>query len=251
MSDFDPVSQLETLLGPKPSHPWEALIPQILLWSFRRFCIAKLCKTSETLTEQIWDNHMELIESYAPKGLEEAASIWLTPDNIDLVHSSLDDYNYFFLSVLVMIDGALLNSDEEAEDIMATFLDREMSTTIYNWIQEKEFLIFPMENDDDDVFTDEQYMRLLTNLTEFIKNNPEQEQEPEPEPEQEQEPEAPVDPPELRIELCGEVCTGVPPPPPPAEEVIIIKSAKDAFNYRRTFRNRAAARRNTKKRMFA
>ena len=142
---------------------------------------------------------------------------------------------------------------------MATFLDTQMSRTIYNWLEDKEFLIFPMENDDDDVFTDEQYMKLLTNLTEFAQNHPEpvmlipEEAEDTPEDAADAADAADADPPDLRIELCGEVCTGPPPPPtpPPAEEVIIIKSAKEAFNYRRTFRNRPAARRNTKKRMFA
>jgi hypothetical protein len=78
---------------------------------------------------------------------------------------------------------------------------------------------------------------------------PEEPEEPENTPEEPKET-LPEDPPELRIELCGEVCTG-PPPPPPPEEPFIIKSAKEAFNYRRTFRNRPAARRNTKKRIFA
>jgi hypothetical protein len=267
--DSDPVSQLETLLGPRPSHPWAALIPQILLWSFRRFCIAKLCKTSDaSLTEQIWDNHTELIDLYAPKGLEVAAAIWITPENIDLVHSSLEDYNYFFLEVLAMIDGALVHEDADAEDMMATFLDTKMSEIIYDWVENKDFLIFPMANDDDDVFSDEQYMKLLVNLTEFAKNSTEVESK-----------ELLEDPPEVRIEVYGEIysepepvpesipttlmpTTRMPPTliPLPAVNMyttliplipLMPKTVKAAFNYRRTFKNRSTPRRITKKRMFA
>jgi len=272
--DSDPVSQLETLLGPKPSHPWAALIPQILLWSFRRFCIAKLCKTSDTsLTEQIWDNHTELIDSYAPKGLEVAASIWITPENIDLVHSSLEDYNYFFLEVLAMIDGALVHEDADAEDMMATFLDTKMSAIIYDWVENKDFLIFPMEGDDDDVFSDEQYMKLLVNLTEFAKNSPEVADVVQVAEEAQVEDEALAeDPPELRIEVYGEIYSEPEPAtlipatliparpkliPLPAIDMyaklipLMPKTVKAAFNYRRTFKNRPTPRRNTKKRIFA
>jgi hypothetical protein len=263
--DLDPVSQLETLLGPKPSHPWAALIPQVLLWSFRRFCIAKLCKTSDVcLTEQIWDNHTELIDSYAPKGLEVAASVWITPENIDFVHSSLEDYNYFFLEVLAMIDGALVHEDADAEDMMATFLDTKMSEIIYDWVENKDFLIFPMEGDDDDVFSDEQYVKLLMNLTEFAKNFSE-----------EAEVALAEDPPELRIEVFGEIYKEPEPEPEsisarlmpntliplpvmrmsntliPLPIIFMPKTVKAAFNYRRTLKNRHTARRNTKKRMFA
>ena len=275
--DSDPVSQLETLLGPRPSHPWAALIPQILLWSFRRFCIAKLCKTSDTsLTEQIWDSHTELIDSYAPKGLEVAASIWITPENIDLVHSSLEDYNYFFLNVLAMIDGALVHEDADAEDMMATFLDTSMSAIIYNWVENQDFLIFPMEGDDDDVFSDEQYMKLLVNLTEFAKNSPEvaqieeqveavaeavaeAEAEAEAVAEAEAEAEAEAvaeqlleDPPELRIEVYGEIYKEPEPELEVESETLSeVNTVKEAFNYRRTFKNRPTPRRITKKRIFA
>jgi hypothetical protein len=278
MNDLDPVSQLETLLGPRPMHPWAALIPQIILWSFRRFCISKLCKTSDaSLTEQIWDNHTELIDLYAPKGLEVAASIWVTPENIDLVHSSLEDYNYFFLNVLAMIDGALVNADTDAEDMMATFLDTDMSNIIYNWVENKEFLIFPMANEDDDVFSDEQYMKLLVNLTEYSKTYSEMAQ-PESEAEEAQaqveaeaeaeeaEAEAEAeeaeaeqfleDPPEVRIEVYGEIYKEPEPEPEPELEVESetlpeVKTVKEAFNYRRTFKNRPTPRRITKKRIFA
>ena len=281
--DSDPVSQLETLLGPRPSHPWAALIPQILLWSFRRFCIAKLCKTSDaSLTEQIWDSHTELIDSYAPKGLEVAASIWITPENIDLVHSSLEDYNYFFLEVLSMIDGALVHEDADAEDMMATFLDTKMSAIIYDWVENKDFLIFPMEEDDDDVFSDEQYMKLLMNLTEFAKKSSEVVQV------VEKAEALAEDPPEIRIEVYGEIYREPEPEPAlmpeaaalmpeaaalmPARRIpptliplpavnmyttliplipLIPKTVKAAFNYRRTFKNRPTPRRITKKRIFA
>ena len=67
---FNPANQLTTLLGPKPTHPWGALIPQVLLWCFRRFCVKSLTEAYVTpITDELWDDHLELIRLYAPRGL--------------------------------------------------------------------------------------------------------------------------------------------------------------------------------------
>ena len=182
-TDFDPVNQLTTLLGPTPTHPWEALIPQILLWSFRRFCIIKLCKTSETpITEQIWDDHMELIRVYAPKGLECVTTTWITDENIEYVHSSLRDYNIFFLNILTMMDSAFVYSDTVAEDIISKFLDAEMPQVVNTWMGDlKDFLIFPTSSENDDEFTDDQFVKVLTALMEYSKKYEEELDEEQPE----------------------------------------------------------------------
>jgi hypothetical protein len=161
---FDPVSQLTTLLGPKPNHPWGALIPQILLWCFRRFCIIKLGEPYEIpFADQVWDDHLDLIHLYAPKGLETAAGSWLTPENVEYVHSSLEEYNRFFMEFLVVIDDVMKGSDPDREHMISEFLDVTIKDLIRKWI-DNEFLIFPMKDEDDDEFTDEQFNALLTVL---------------------------------------------------------------------------------------
>ena len=165
---FDPVNQLTTLLGPKPTHPWSALIPQVLLWCFRRFCIMKLTSSDDTpITEQIWDDHLELIHLYAPKGLESASISWLTPENIDHVHSPLEEYNRFFLEFLVAIEGA--SKDIDLEDKIAEFLDETIKDIIRDWLGEEyaTFLIFPMTDETEDEFTDDQFSCLLESLITF------------------------------------------------------------------------------------
>ena len=168
---FNPVSQLTTLLGPKPNHPWGALIPQVLLWCFRRFCILKLGEPYEApLAEQVWDDHLELIHLYAPSGLESAASRWLTPENVDHVSSSLEEYNRFFIESLVAIDTAMTQPDSDMEGIMSEFLDVSIKNIVSSWLDAEyaQFLIFPMNDDDDDEFTDEQFSTLITNLTNYV-----------------------------------------------------------------------------------
>ena len=169
-TSFDPVNQLKTLLGSKPSHPWGALIPQVLLWCFRRFCIQTLIETSEvSLSEQIWDDYLDLIHTHAPKGLESASSSWFTPENIDHVSSSLEEFNRFFMEILVIIDTAVTDSDSELENSISAFLDVEIKEVVKDWLEGEysAFIIFPMDDEYDDEFTDEQFSNLLNALMKF------------------------------------------------------------------------------------
>jgi hypothetical protein len=172
---FDPMIQLKALLGDKPNHPWGALIPQVLLWCFKRFCIQKLIETSDLLLlEQLWDDHLDLIHQHAPKGLESVSASWFTPENIEHVYSSLEEYNRFFMEVLVAIDNAVRESDSDAENTIAEFLDVDIKNIVRDWLGEeyKSFLIFPMDDEADDEFTDEQFNELLEALMRFMSANP-------------------------------------------------------------------------------
>ena len=173
MASFDPLIQLKTLLGDKPNHPWGALIPQVLLWCFRRFCIQKLTETSEALlSDQLWDDHLDLIRQHAPKGLESVSASWFTPENIDHVHSSLEEYNRFFMEILVYIDESVRESDSDKEDHIAEFMDVKIKEVICDWLSTEyaPFLIFPMTDKDDDEFTDAQFEILLDALMTFMKD---------------------------------------------------------------------------------
>jgi hypothetical protein len=157
---------------------------------------------------------LELIHLYAPKGLESASSSWLSPENIDHVYSSLEEYNRFFLEFLLAIEGA--QRDIDLEDKVAVFLDETIKDIIRDWLGEEyaPFLIFPMTDEDEDEFTDEQFNKLLEFLITFT-TPAEGEPEPVPEPEPEVEPPPP------------------PPTPEPEPEIITIRAA---LNRRKTMR---------------
>ena len=171
MDIFDPYEKLKRILGPAPSHPWGALIPQALLWSFRRFCIQKLIVQEGALMEYLWEDHLELIHSYAPKGLEMACIDWLTPENIGHVSSSLDSYNTFFIEIMKMIDIVMEDSDYKMQDTISEFLDTGMGEYLYKWLGGAflPFLIFPMKIEDDNEFTSAQFSRLISTLMDFSR----------------------------------------------------------------------------------
>jgi hypothetical protein len=168
-----PLSRLRTLLGPKPTHPWGALIPQLLLWSFRRFCVEKLLYSlDQPLSEQIWDDHLELVNRYCPHGLESVSGTWLTDENLELVHSPLEEYNSFFIDLLKLIDAALETDSEEEQNAVSEFLDESIRDAIKEWATEgpmEKFFIFPMGEAQDDIFTAEQMLGLIDHLIEYSR----------------------------------------------------------------------------------
>ena len=163
---FNPKKELLRLLGATPTHPWAALIPQVLLWSFRRFCIEKLTLSEGGLQESFCDDTLELIHMYCAKGLEVVSIEWFTPENIEQVSSPLEDYMGFFIEFCKQLDASIENNDDKTQDILSEFLDESMGEIISRWLDEthSKLLIFPMRIEDDDEFTEAQFSRLINAL---------------------------------------------------------------------------------------
>jgi hypothetical protein len=170
------VLQLRGLLGPKPNHPWGALLPQVLLWCFRRFCVDKLISIHHMgpVSEQIWADHFELVHRYSPKGLDTISRDWFTPENIDNIYSSLEEWDLFFIECLGDIDDAMQTDDETAQDELSEFLDEDISFVIRDWLEEefKPFRIFPSTEAEDDLFTDAQMTNLVQALMNYAQAHP-------------------------------------------------------------------------------
>jgi len=223
---MDKLEQLKTLLGPAPKTPWAALIPQVILWSFRRFCIRHLADASDAaLKDYIWTDMLEFVEKYAPEGLANAVK-WLTPDNIQDVHSSLDDYNRLCTDILLYLDAALMDENEEVQNEMSDFLDEGIYRTFDEWLANKELLIFPTDTEDGDVMPVEKCTALIQYLIEYSRKV-----------ESESESEF-----ELEVESIPDdmLVVSAPVPVPVPTPVPAPLTAKAAMNYRRTLRNGVA-----------
>jgi len=163
---FNPKKELLRLLGATPTHPWAALIPQVLLWSFRRFCIEKLTLSEGSLQQSFCDDTLELVHMYCAKGLEVVSIEWFTPENIEQVSSPLEDYMKFFIEFCKQLDRSIEDNDDKTQDVLSEFLDESMGEMISRWVDEKhsKLLIFPMRVEDDDEFTEAQFSQLINAL---------------------------------------------------------------------------------------
>jgi len=146
----EPNDILRALLGPPPQTPWAALIPQIILWSFRRFCVEHLLDAgTAALEEFIWTDMAEFIETYGPANLN--TSDWLTPEHVDELGSSIEDYNRFCTDIIQHFDAALMDDNVPVQDAISDFLDG-LHIAIEDWLSlDHPFMIFPgpFENPDE------------------------------------------------------------------------------------------------------
>ena len=163
---FIPRKELQKLLGPTPAHPWAALIPQILLWCFRRFCVQKLIMFEGTLEESLCEDIMDIVHTYCPKGLEMVSIEWFTPENIEQVASPLEKYMAFFIRFCKYLDSSIYANDYENQDILSDFLDVSMGSILSEWLDAKHacFLIFPTEAENDDEFKEVHFSKLINSL---------------------------------------------------------------------------------------
>lgn len=163
---FIPRKELQKLLGPTPAHPWAALIPQILLWCFRRFCVQKLIMFEGTLEESLCEDIMDIVHTYCPKGLEMVSIEWFTPENIEQVASPLEKYMAFFVRFCKYLDSSIYTNDYENQDILSDFLDVSMGSILSEWLDAKHacFLIFPTEAENDDEFKEVHFSKLINSL---------------------------------------------------------------------------------------
>jgi len=165
---FNPKEALLRLLGPSPSHPWAALIPQVILWSFQQYCLQKLIVSDGNLEESLCDDTLELVHKYCPKGLEVVSVDWLTPDNIEKVFSPLEEYTKFFRVYCKEMDTSIEENDYKKQDILSEFLDESMGTIIRSWLDEKHktLLIFPIDLNVNE-FTEGQFTHLINALLQY------------------------------------------------------------------------------------
>ncbi len=171
------LTRLKDLLGPPPIHPWAGLIPQVLLWSFRRYCIEKLMDPSGgSLSEQMWDDHFELVHLYAPRGLETVTATWFTPQNLEQLHSTLEQYNQFCIAFLSDIDRSVAEEDATQQGVIIDFLDVEIRQLFAEWLvaERRDFFIFPVDEEHDDVFSDIQFMGLIQSLLRYTRQRHEE-----------------------------------------------------------------------------
>jgi hypothetical protein len=166
--EFDPVGRLQTLLGPSPTEPWSALIPQILLWCFRRFCIQKLIESEGVLSESLWDDHYHLVNMYCPKGLESTSISWLTPENMEAMYSPSEEYNKFFIEFIEYFDLVIASEEYEMQDVLSGFLDTEICVIVNTWLDGSPFSIFPMDISEEDTFTEDKFTSLINALLSHV-----------------------------------------------------------------------------------
>jgi hypothetical protein len=137
---------MEAYLLKSPTTQWQAVLTQLLLLSFRRFCVERLSK--ETNSDSLWDNSLELITSYAPKHFKPYFDSWLQPEKIAQIRD-LQELDGILRELVTQIDTAVIENDDEKQDNLAELLDTELHSLIKDWLgtRYQQLLLFPSDEE--------------------------------------------------------------------------------------------------------
>ena len=143
------------LLTIPPKNAWNAVLTQLLCWSFRRFCVDRL--TSDRLTSDLsgsaslWDSHIELVADFAPPQFKPHLETWLAPETLSHV-GNINQLDGVFRQLVSQMDAAVAAEDEDTQDKVATLLDEDMGDLLEKWLGAvyAPYSIFPNSEEPDD-----------------------------------------------------------------------------------------------------
>lgn len=139
------------LLSYPPKNAWNAVVTQLLCWSFRRFCVARLTTDLSGSAADLWDSHFSLIADFAPPQFKDHLNQWLAPEN--LVHvGNLKELDATFRHLVAVMDKAVDAEDSDIQDDVATLLDEDMGELLERWLGTvyAPYSIFPNTEEPDD-----------------------------------------------------------------------------------------------------
>ena len=162
--------KMEQILGSPPENLWSAILPQILMWSFRRYFLKALEEPDKSLIDDTWTDFIDLIKRYAPESFKKDAINFMHPDVVDMVPMSLEALDTFLREIIELFDKALKTDDDDMIQELATFLDDEVPILIKEWLGDVyiPLYIFPETVEEEEDFTTERRQQFLQSVGHFI-----------------------------------------------------------------------------------
>jgi hypothetical protein len=167
------LKRLETILGEPPQNLWTAILPQLILWCFRRFFLKTLDSSAElagSLITEAWGDFLDLVDRYAPTNLKSSAALWLNPDVVASCPLSLDALDSFLRDLVKVFDNAIRKEEDDVVADLAIFLDEQVPTALRDWLGDvyAPLYFFPQSSTEEEDFTEDQKNALALSVGEFI-----------------------------------------------------------------------------------
>ena len=127
------------LVKQAPRSPWDAVLTQLVLWSFRRFCANRIITGGDSL----WDDHISLLTEFAPPQFKPHLDEWI--EHLQSI-PNLSELDGKLRAIVADLE------DEEKEDDLSLLLDVDLSKQIQAWLGKTfaPFSLFPGEDESDD-----------------------------------------------------------------------------------------------------
>jgi hypothetical protein len=129
----------------------------------------KLKDLVSALRPSRWTDMEEFITLYGPANLN--TSDWLTPEHVDELHSSIEDYNRFCTEIIQQFDAALMDENMPVQDAISDFLD-ELYGVMNSWLGDSPFMIFPGPFEDQDEISPKVAESITKSFNDFYEGIP-------------------------------------------------------------------------------
>lgn len=148
-----------------PKTKWEVLLPQVVLYSYKHFCMARLAEdvSASILAEPIdlsgglpvsaedlWTTQYDLVSHFGPSFLRPFFEDWWRPELIETI-PFLEELDTYLRELTIEFDDALLTDNYEKQNAIAELLEEDFYLYFDNWIPEefRSYFFFPSPEEAD------------------------------------------------------------------------------------------------------
>jgi hypothetical protein len=150
--DFNDI--LDTIFTYDETKPWAIVIPQVVFYCFRNYCVKRIIDSYE-LTNNIsdtlgisWTNLYELCNQHCDGSFKMYLPDLFEPSTFEQFED-VELLEIFFKNFIQSLDILLEKGDETKEELFSNFLDKEIFTFFFKNIEDKKFYIFPTDIDNE------------------------------------------------------------------------------------------------------
>lgn len=133
----------ETIFTYDEEKPWSILIPQLLFYCFRNYCVKRVVNDI-TSNDIEWTNLYELCNMNCDPNFKLYIPDFFEPTVFEHIDDS-ELIEIFFKNFIISFNQILLNDNPELEKKFTQFLDKDLFIFFNNIITNKEYLIFPTD----------------------------------------------------------------------------------------------------------
>ena len=159
--DFNDI--LDTIFTYDETNPWAIIIPQVVFYCFRNYCVSRIMNSyeiNENISEKLginWNTLFELCSQNCDASFKPYLPEIFEPDSYEKFEDG-ELLEIFFKNFIKSFDTVLEKNDTEKEEAFSNFLDKDIFVFFFKNIPNKKYYIFP--NDIDGELNIEKYLLL-------------------------------------------------------------------------------------------
>lgn len=149
-----------------PTSKWDVFLPQIVLYAYKRFCMARLAEDASAVLladpidlsggipvskDALWPSQVDLVSTFGPELFKPYIQEWWRPEMTEKV-PALEELDEYLRQLTVEFDEALVSDNFEQQNVIAELLEEDFYLYFDTWIPEefRDYFFFPSVDEQDE-----------------------------------------------------------------------------------------------------